>query len=416
MLAPPLEPELPPRVGSTWGQRRGSCSGSTQYPPRQVARGAAQSASAAQTTQGIPGSPQAASHPSARAMQRRRVIERRRFGVVGSERRSFAGSDMREQLPTIGTWGSAVGVLAYLIYTVEAGWAAVLEVAGLARGIGRRREAGEAAEEPEQHRRDEHRWAWKAAAHAGVLGCGLALFGSVAPAAAEPARAAAKDNTYINAGIRLYNSLQFDDALAAFRKAEKFSNDPASDVLIHTYEGIVEAQSNDSEQAERDFHVALSLDPSARLPGDVSPKILAVWERVRAEVKSLHAPEVAPNPPPARPQVAAPSAPATASTPPPALAAPPPAFVAPPSAIEAHRTTGGHGRLRWAMLATGAGLVAAGAVLGVLAHAKAGASATERYSLDSYNDGRVATGEAVAAYSALGAGAVALGAFTVLSF
>ncbi len=110
---------------------------------------------------------------------------------------------------------------------------------------------------------------------------------------AEPSPAA----TYIAGGVRLYEALEFTAALETFKKAERLSVTPSDDVLIHTYEGMIQGSLSTSEAAISDFRVALSLNPHAELPAGTSPKLRAVWEQVRREVVARSdVPAVAPPP------------------------------------------------------------------------------------------------------------------------
>jgi len=119
--------------------------------------------------------------------------------------------------------------------------------------------------------------------------CASALLGSAIPAlAAGPHDAAAQvtKNPFLKAGIRLYNDLEFNAALEQLHRAESYPGNTLDDaVLVHTYEGIVQFESNNRPAAETEFSTALALDLNAQLPQNVSPKISDAFEAMRTKLQ-----------------------------------------------------------------------------------------------------------------------------------
>ncbi|MBS2032887.1 MAG: hypothetical protein JST54_33750 [Deltaproteobacteria bacterium] len=126
-----------------------------------------------------------------------------------------------------------------------------------------------------------------------LLSAALAVVLAVAPGASAFAQAgsgaapsvASIKNPFLKAGIRLYNELEFASALEQLKKAESYpGNSVGEDVLVHVYEGIVQYESNNKDGAETEFKTALALNIKAQLPKNVSPKISALFEKVRTEL------------------------------------------------------------------------------------------------------------------------------------
>jgi hypothetical protein len=169
-----------------------------------------------------------------------------------------------------------------------------------------------------------------------------------APAPAQPPRAPSKGNefqTYLNAAMRLYESLEYEQALQRLSRARRHAQGVEDDVIISLYEGIIHADMGRKEQARASFRDGLLLRPDANLPVKVSPKVArdfeAVRQDVRRELAALHAKQEAqreqaapPQPPPITPtsEEPPPVAPTAAEPPPaaPTAAEPPP--VAPTAA------------------------------------------------------------------------------------
>jgi tetratricopeptide (TPR) repeat protein len=98
---------------------------------------------------------------------------------------------------------------------------------------------------------------------------------------------------YLAAAARLYENLEYEDALEKLGRARKLSRGAADDVLIALYEGLVLADLGQRERAQAAFKTGLLLDPAAKLPVRVSPKVERDFEDVRAEVRRELAPILA---------------------------------------------------------------------------------------------------------------------------
>jgi tetratricopeptide (TPR) repeat protein len=128
---------------------------------------------------------------------------------------------------------------------------------------------------------------------------------------ASPPRAPGKGNefqTYLNAAVRLYESLEYEQALERLSRARRYVREVEDDVIISLYEGIIHADMGRKEQSQAAFRDGLLLQPDAKLPVKVSPKVErdfeAVRQDVRRELDALHAKQQAeqPRPDPTKPE------------------------------------------------------------------------------------------------------------------
>jgi hypothetical protein len=108
-------------------------------------------------------------------------------------------------------------------------------------------------------------------------------------------------NPYLAAGRRLYESLEFEQALDQLNRSRDYpGTTPAELVQINIYLGLVQYSLNQVELCRSSFRAALALEPKAQLPHGVSPKIVSEWAAIRAEMAQLDgqaAPSAAPPPP-----------------------------------------------------------------------------------------------------------------------
>ncbi|HUB08838.1 MAG TPA: hypothetical protein VMB50_17655 [Myxococcales bacterium] len=169
-------------------------------------------------------------------------------------------------------------------------------------------------------------------------------------AASGSARADALD-----AAKRFYHEFEYDSARVELLRAAELP-DPHRRAEAYLYLGLVDAIQGDDAGTLQNFRLGLALDPGLRLPSGLSPKITAVFERVRADVGAVpepHAGPPSPAPPPLEPPVAAPAPPApTAPRSPPTEARSPTAATssateAVPSAVAGPAPRASH-RGRWA--------------------------------------------------------------------
>lgn len=150
---------------------------------------------------------------------------------------------------------------------------------------------------------------------------------TVAGLAAAASAAAPSDDVqrYLVAAARLYESLEYERALEQLARAKRLSPRADDDVAIALYEGVILMDMGKREEGLAAFRTALLLDPAAKLPVKVSPKVEMDVEVLRLELTrtALRSP---PPPPPTTdrpvttPLVPSPQRPAPAAVP--AAAAP----------------------------------------------------------------------------------------------
>jgi tetratricopeptide (TPR) repeat protein len=97
---------------------------------------------------------------------------------------------------------------------------------------------------------------------------------------------------YMNAAITMYENLEYEKALKQLKKAREKANGPDDEGVISLLEGAVLADMGKEEKATDAFKAGFSIDPEAKLPVDVSPKVSHLAEKVRAQVKKLLAPQI----------------------------------------------------------------------------------------------------------------------------
>jgi tetratricopeptide (TPR) repeat protein len=107
--------------------------------------------------------------------------------------------------------------------------------------------------------------------------------------ALAPLRAAAQQRPAersIAAAARLYESLEFERALELLGRAKTLPDRTTEDdVAIALFEGILLAELGRNDPSVAAFKEALYLNPDAKLPVTVSPKLDGVFEGVRTQVK-----------------------------------------------------------------------------------------------------------------------------------
>ncbi len=106
------------------------------------------------------------------------------------------------------------------------------------------------------------------------------------PAAAQNAEV----KKFVNSAITLYENLEYEKALKQLAKAKLKASTPEDEAKIALLEGIVLADSGREEKALTAFKTGFGIDLDAKLPVDVGPKVLAVAERARANVRKMLAP------------------------------------------------------------------------------------------------------------------------------
>jgi hypothetical protein len=91
---------------------------------------------------------------------------------------------------------------------------------------------------------------------------------------------------YLVAASALFEKLEYEKALTQIKRAKTKAQTPEDDTLIALYEGIVLAEMGDA-QASTAFTTALGLDPEAKLPLVVSPKVQRVFDKAKASITKL---------------------------------------------------------------------------------------------------------------------------------
>jgi hypothetical protein len=137
-------------------------------------------------------------------------------------------------------------------------------------------------------------------------------------AAPLPAHAQGEFQRNFNAAIRLYQSLEYERALTQIELARKQPHGSDEEVKLSLYEGIIQAELGHQDESTAAFKSALLVQPEAKLPVKVAPKVSTLFESVREQAKRELAalpskplqpsPEVAATPATPSPTVSAPAA------------------------------------------------------------------------------------------------------------
>lgn len=102
---------------------------------------------------------------------------------------------------------------------------------------------------------------------------------------------------YMAAGERLYESLEYERALAQFAQARRLPRTLAEDVRIALFEGLILSDMGMHEEARAAFKAGLLLEPEAHLPVPTTPQVELEFEGIRAKVRK----ELAARQPPSQP-------------------------------------------------------------------------------------------------------------------
>lgn len=145
----------------------------------------------------------------------------------------------------------------------------------------------------------------------------LALAVLPRPASAQGAQG--KFERHLTAAARLYEALEYERALTQIELARKQPHTSDQEVELSLYEGIILAESGKQESSAAAFKSALLVQPDAKLPVKVSPKVNASFEAVREKVNRELAALAPKEPPKVEPPPPQPAPPPQAE-PPPAVA------------------------------------------------------------------------------------------------
>lgn len=97
---------------------------------------------------------------------------------------------------------------------------------------------------------------------------------------------------YLNTAITLYENLEYEKALKQLKNAKLKASGPDDEAKIALLEGVVLADMGRDEKSLTAFKTAFSVDLEAKLPVEVSPKVQAVAEKARANVRKMLAPQI----------------------------------------------------------------------------------------------------------------------------
>lgn len=114
-----------------------------------------------------------------------------------------------------------------------------------------------------------------------LLGC-LVL---MPPGAGAQEKPSGKVRNYVLSARRLYEDLEYERALEQLSRAKRFSRTEADDVLLSLYEGLILADLGKQDGANAAFKAALFLQPDAKLPLKVAPKVQQQFEAARTQVQ-----------------------------------------------------------------------------------------------------------------------------------
>ena len=101
----------------------------------------------------------------------------------------------------------------------------------------------------------------------------------------RPARAADDFDHSLAQALRLYESLEYEAALAELAHARTLAQGSRQDVQVSLHEGIILANLGRWERARDAFRAALLKEPEATLPLMVPPKVKKELEGVRSRVR-----------------------------------------------------------------------------------------------------------------------------------
>jgi tetratricopeptide (TPR) repeat protein len=104
---------------------------------------------------------------------------------------------------------------------------------------------------------------------------------------ALPQTARAQDDFQrsLRAAVQLYEELEYEQALEQLQKARRLALGDEQEVAVALHEGIILGDMGQRDQSRAAFRKGLRLNPEAKLPLKVSPKLQKDFEELRAEVR-----------------------------------------------------------------------------------------------------------------------------------
>jgi tetratricopeptide (TPR) repeat protein len=103
-------------------------------------------------------------------------------------------------------------------------------------------------------------------------------------------------NHHLSASVRLYKSLEYEQAMVQLQRAKQLARSTGQNASIALHEGIFLADLGKREESLAAFRAALLLEPEAKLPFKVSPKMVRGFEDVRVRVRMELASALKPEP------------------------------------------------------------------------------------------------------------------------
>ncbi len=124
------------------------------------------------------------------------------------------------------------------------------------------------------------------------MAVGLLAVTLLAPLGAH-AQLSVEVQLYLDSVDRLYENLEYERALEQIASAKRLIRRVDDDAALALYEGVILADMGKKEAASVALKGALFLNPNAKLPVQVSPKVEQLFEGLRQKVKqqlaSIHA-------------------------------------------------------------------------------------------------------------------------------
>ena len=94
----------------------------------------------------------------------------------------------------------------------------------------------------------------------------LALILLLTGGAPRAAQAASDYERYLTAAVRLYEGLEYEQALAQLKRARRSVDSAHQDVTVSLYEGLIYSDMGRWARVRAAYKTALLLDPEAKLP------------------------------------------------------------------------------------------------------------------------------------------------------
>jgi tetratricopeptide (TPR) repeat protein len=133
----------------------------------------------------------------------------------------------------------------------------------------------------------------------------------------QPAQAETVFERYFATAQWLYENLEYEQALEQLQRTMKLVQGVEQEVPVLILRGVILAEMGKQEESQKAFESALLLNPDAKLPFNVSPKVARSFEKVSTRVhKELEEEERS------RPHPKAPASPPAATTPSPEASLP----------------------------------------------------------------------------------------------